>query len=48
VSAGFGHLVACGLVSRRFEIFTPAFGALGLVFGLWYALGALQAVPYAF
>jgi hypothetical protein len=26
----------------------PAFGAFGLCFGTWYALGALALVPYLF
>jgi hypothetical protein len=26
----------------------PAFGAAGVLFGSWYALGALGTVPYVF
>jgi ABC-type nickel/cobalt efflux system permease component RcnA len=48
VSAGFGYALARGPVVRRFEQMAPAFGVFGVAFGLWYALAALQAVPYAF
>ena len=48
VSAGFGYALARGPLLRRFERLAPVFGSFGLAFGLWYALAALQAVPYAF
>jgi hypothetical protein len=35
-------------VLRRFARIAPALGALSLVFGIWYSLGALNAVPYVF
>jgi ABC-type nickel/cobalt efflux system permease component RcnA len=45
-STGFGYALSRGPVLRRFVAAAPAFGALSLAFGTWYALGALQAVPY--
>jgi ABC-type nickel/cobalt efflux system permease component RcnA len=33
-------------VAARLETAVPALGVLGMLFGSWYALGALQAVPY--
>jgi hypothetical protein len=35
-------------MQRAFAQVVPAFGALGLCFGAWYALGALAVVPYVF
>jgi hypothetical protein len=35
-------------VLRRFVTVAPALGVLSLAFGAWYALGALEAVPYVF
>jgi ABC-type nickel/cobalt efflux system permease component RcnA len=48
VSAVFGHALARGPLARRFELAAPAFGTVSLLFGVWYALAALDAVPYAF
>jgi ABC-type nickel/cobalt efflux system permease component RcnA len=48
VSAAFGYALGHGPMVRRFGLLAPGFGTLSLVFGVWYALGALQAVPYAF
>jgi ABC-type nickel/cobalt efflux system permease component RcnA len=47
VSAGFGHALGRGPLMRRFGLVAPLFAAFSLVFGVWYALGALNAVPYA-
>ena len=35
-------------VQRSMQAVVPALGALSLAFGVWYALGAVQAVPYVF
>jgi ABC-type nickel/cobalt efflux system permease component RcnA len=48
VSAGFGYALARGPLVRRFEQAAPVFGVVSLAFGVWYALGATGAVPYAF
>jgi ABC-type nickel/cobalt efflux system permease component RcnA len=46
VSVGFGRALATGPARRRRATLTPGFAALALVFGAWYALGALEVVPY--
>jgi hypothetical protein len=48
LSAAFGAALARGPLVRRFAHGAPLFGVFGLAFGAWYALGALNAVPYAF
>jgi ABC-type nickel/cobalt efflux system permease component RcnA len=48
VSAAFGYALGRGPLLRRFERAAPALGVLSLAFGVWYALAALQAVPYVF
>src|SRR3954454_8570512 len=47
-SSTFGFALTRGPVLRRFATLAPALGALSLVFGLWYSLGAVGAVPYLF
>ena len=47
-STTFGYAITRGLVLRRFLAVAPALGAVSLAFGAWYALGAVNAVPYAF
>src|SRR3954447_7625904 len=47
-SSTFGYALTRGPVLRRFATLAPALGALSLAFGLWYSLGAVGAVPYAF
>jgi high-affinity nickel permease len=47
-STSFGLVLSRGAVLRRFASLAPALGVLGLAFGAWYALGALEAVPYFF
>jgi high-affinity nickel permease len=47
-STGMGVALSRGPVLRRLVAVAPAFGALSLAFGVWYALGALDAVPYYF
>jgi ABC-type nickel/cobalt efflux system permease component RcnA len=48
VSASFGYALSRGPLLRRFERAAPAIGIFSLTFGIWYALGALQAIPYVF
>jgi cytochrome c biogenesis protein CcdA len=47
-SSTFGYALTRGPVLKRFATVAPALGALSLVFGVWYSLGALNAVPYLF
>ncbi|HEX7298388.1 MAG TPA: hypothetical protein VF257_05240 [Solirubrobacteraceae bacterium] len=47
-STSFGWVLSRGGVQRSFVVVAPALGALSLAFGLWYALGAVRAVPYVF
>jgi len=47
-STAFGYTLARGPVARRFATLAPALGVMSLAFGAWYALGAVQAVPYYF
>ena len=44
----FGYAITREPVLRRFIAVAPALGAVSLAFGAWYALGAVNAVPYAF
>jgi ABC-type nickel/cobalt efflux system permease component RcnA len=45
---GFGHILARRQVAVRLESAIPVLSVLGIAFGTWYALGSLEAVPYAF
>jgi cytochrome c biogenesis protein CcdA len=47
LSWGFGRALASRPLRHRLRVTVPAFGAAGLLFGMWYALGALGTVPYA-
>lgn len=47
-STSFGYALSRGPVLRRFVAVAPALGVVSLAFGVWYALGALSAVPYYF
>jgi High-affinity nickel-transport protein len=47
-STSFGWVLARDGVQRSMQAVVPALGALSLAFGVWYALGAVQAVPYVF
>ena len=47
-SSSFGYGLSREPVLRRFTAVAPVLGALSLAFGAWYALGALEAVPYYF
>jgi len=44
----FGHLLSRRPVAVRLQAAIPVLGLAGVLFGLWYALGSLEAVPYAF
>jgi hypothetical protein len=44
LSTGFGHLLGRPRAQRAFGRLVPGFGAFGLCFGVWYALGALAVV----
>jgi High-affinity nickel-transport protein len=46
LSTGFGYALGRPRIRRAFGRVVPAFGAFGVCFGLWYALGALTLVPY--
>jgi ABC-type nickel/cobalt efflux system permease component RcnA len=46
-SASFGRALATGPAQRRFAAVAPGFGTAALLFGAWYALAAVGAVPYA-
>jgi cytochrome c biogenesis protein CcdA len=47
-STTFGYTLTHGSARRRFAELTPAIGVFSLCFGAWYALGAVEAVPYVF
>ena len=47
-STSFGWLLARDGARRSLHSVAPAIGALSLAFGVWYALGAVEAVPYVF
>jgi len=42
LTLGLAQLLARRAVRRRFETLVPFFGAAGLLFGVWYSIGALQ------
>jgi ABC-type nickel/cobalt efflux system permease component RcnA len=48
LSTGFGLTLSSTRVRRSFHRLAPAFGAASLLFGAWYALGALEVAPYVF
>lgn len=45
-STTLGFALSRGPVLRGYATVAPALGMLSLAFGVWYALGALDAVPY--
>ncbi|MDX6674184.1 MAG: hypothetical protein QOH11_1602 [Solirubrobacteraceae bacterium] len=47
-STTLGYAITREPVLRRFIAVAPVLGAVSLAFGAWYALGAVNAVPYAF
>jgi high-affinity nickel-transport protein len=48
LSTGFGLALASAPVHRSFHLLAPALGSTSLAFGVWYALGAQELVPYVF
>jgi sulfite exporter TauE/SafE len=48
LSTGFGVTLSTGPMRRSFNRLAPALGTASLLFGLWYALGALAITPYYF
>jgi high-affinity nickel permease len=48
VSTGFGMTLSSAAARRRFNTIAPGLGAVSLLFGVWYALGAMAIAPYAF
>ncbi|MEA2247278.1 MAG: hypothetical protein QOH46_1807 [Solirubrobacteraceae bacterium] len=46
-STSFGWALSRGPVARSYGTAAPALGLASLAFGVWYALGAVGAVPYA-
>jgi ABC-type nickel/cobalt efflux system permease component RcnA len=47
-STAFGYAVTRGPVVHNFTRVAPALGVVSVLFGAWYVLGALEAVPYVF
>ncbi len=48
LSTGFGLTLSSEPARRAFSRIAPALGVASLLFGVWYALGALQLMPYYF
>jgi len=48
LSTGLGHVLGRPRAQNALGRLVPAFGAFGLCFGVWYALGALAVVPHVF
>jgi len=48
LSTAFGLAIAGGPIGRNFGRIVPVLGVLGVGFGVWYALGALELVAYPF
>jgi ABC-type nickel/cobalt efflux system permease component RcnA len=48
LSSAFGYALARGSVLRNASAAIPALGVAGLLFGMWYALAALDAMTYPF
>jgi high-affinity nickel permease len=46
LSTGFGLTLGSEAARRSFGRIVPALGAASLLFGVWYALGALAVAPY--
>jgi cytochrome c biogenesis protein CcdA len=45
-STSFGWVLSRGTVRRAYGAVAPALAVASLAFGVWYALGAVAAVPY--
>jgi ABC-type nickel/cobalt efflux system permease component RcnA len=48
LTTGFGLTLSSEPVRRSFARLAPVLGATSLLFGVWYALGALAVAPYYF
>jgi hypothetical protein len=48
LSTGFGLALGRPAARQAIARIVPVFGAVGVCFGTWYALGALTLVPYMF
>jgi cytochrome c biogenesis protein CcdA len=48
LSTVFGLAIARGPIGRKFERAAPVLGTMSMVFGVWYAFGALGLVVYPF
>ena len=46
LSSGFGIALSLPRLQRSFNNLAPVFGVMSLIFGVWYALGALNVMPY--
>ena len=46
MSFGLGRLLVSRPLRQRLRAAVPAFGVSGVLFGVWYGLGALGTVPY--
>jgi len=47
LTTGFGRALVSRPIRSAYVTLAPVLGAASLAFGVWYALGALQLVPYA-
>jgi hypothetical protein len=48
LSGGVGAALTRPRIQRRLAVAAPALAVVSLAFGVWYALGAQEVVPYAF
>ena len=48
LSTGFGLTLSSAPARRFFARLAPVLGVASLLFGVWYALGALSLAPYYF
>jgi ABC-type nickel/cobalt efflux system permease component RcnA len=48
LSTGFGLTLSSAPVQRSFARLAPVLGVVSLAFGIWYALGAQEVLPYYF
>ena len=46
LSSGFGHALARSTLLERSRRAVPALGLVAVLFGVWYALGALATLPH--
>jgi ABC-type nickel/cobalt efflux system permease component RcnA len=48
LTTGFGFTITNGPLARSYARTAPVLGVMSLAFGVWYALGAQEMVPYYF